>query len=403
MKIEVDPAPRKVRGFRFCGIHAGFKRKSRRDFAVIVADRPAACAAMFTRNQCPAAPVVVAREHAASGTIRAVFVNSGNANAGTGEAGLRLARWSCEEMAAHLSVLPQEVLPCSTGVIGVPIEKRTMSRAIAAGVDGLGPGGFGAAARAIMTSDEFPKWAERTVKGPQGPLTVVGMAKGAGMIHPDMATMLAFVMTDAALTPQLAQRILTDAAANSFNRISVDGDTSTNDTLLLIASGAAPGGEIKSEDNPIYPALVEAVGEVMDTLARMIVMDGEGATKIVDIVVEGAGSDDDARRAANTVATSPLVKAAFAGADPNWGRVLMALGNSGIEVNPATLSIAVGTAVLTRNGRSGSAETVKKARRIMRGQAFTVTVRLGDGPGTALVVTSDLTEAYVRFNSAYTS
>jgi len=403
MKIEAGPSVPVVRGFRFSGVHGGLKSRGRRDFALIVTDRPAVCASAFTRNSAVAAPVVVAREHAADGAAQAVMVNSGNANAGTGEKGLKFARWGCRELAARLSVAEQLVLPCSTGVIGVELERVPFARAISLGVDGLSRKGFPAAARAMMTSDAFPKWSSRMVKLGEGEAVVAGMAKGAGMIHPNMATMLAVVVTDADLSLAAARSILDGALGRSFNRISVDGDTSTNDTVILLASGEASGGRVDDPRSPEYRAVDEAVNAVMDELARMIVRDGEGATKVVDVVVRGAADDDQAERLARSIANSTLVKCALAGADPNWGRIVMAAGNSGVDFDTAQLAIDLDDVSLVREGSLVSPQAERMARKVMRSDAFTLLVTVGKGEGSATMVTSDLTEEYVRFNSAYTS
>ncbi len=401
MKIEPGPPPPPVRGFRFSGVHGGLKSRGRRDLALIVADRPAACAAAFTSNRAAAAPVIVARRHAACGRAQAVMINSGSANAGTGERGLRFAEWSCRELASRLGIDAELVLPCSTGVIGVELERVPFARAISLAVDGLSRKGAVAAARAMMTSDAFPKWAHRQIEGSEA--VVVGLAKGAGMIHPRLATMLAVVVTDARLSTAAARSILTAALPRSFNRITVDGDTSTNDTVVLLASGAAPGQPIDGPDSPGYAEAEGAVTEVMEELARLIVRDGEGATKVVDIIVEGAETDEDADRAARAVATSTLVKAALAGADPNWGRILCALGNAGVDFDQERLEIDVDDVALVREGKLVSDEARRMARKVMRRDSYPVRVRIGRGRGQATVLTSDLTEAYVRFNSSYTT
>jgi glutamate N-acetyltransferase/amino-acid N-acetyltransferase len=270
-------------------------------------------------------------------------------------------------------------------------------------VDGLSRNGFGAAARAIMTSDAFPKWAHRTAMHGESPVCVVGMAKGAGMIEPNMATMLCFVLTDADLTPTAADRMLRAATAATFNRITVDGDTSTNDTCVLMASAQAGGGRISGPDSPGYAPLAAAVTGVMDELSRMIIRDGEGATKMVDVVVEGAEDDAAADAIARSIGNSPLFKCALAGADPNWGRIVMAVGKAGVPFDADQLAVDIDDVVLARAGTLVSEEAQRMARKVMRRDAFTLTVRVGDGAGKATVVTSDLTESYVRFNTAYTT
>ena len=403
MKIEPAASPVAVRGFRFCGVHGGIKKKGRRDFALIVADRPCAAAAVFTQNRCAAAPVVVSRDHIKDGQLQAVMINSGNANCATGEQGLKLARWSCDELASRLGIAPTLVIPCSTGVIGVPLDHRVMARAISVGVDSLSKRGFGAAARAIMTSDAFPKWAERKVNVDGVEIHVTAMAKGAGMIEPHMATLLAFVLTDAKMSPACAGAMLKDGVAKSFNRISVDGDTSTNDTCLLMASGEVAGVPIDGPDSPGYAAVAAAVAAVLDETARMVVRDGEGATKMVDLTITGAASDDEADRAARRIINSPLVRCAITGADPNWGRLVMALGNTDATFDLGALEVRVGNVALVHAGVVISEDAVVAARRAMKADAYEIAIKLGDGPGAATVITSDLTTEYVVFNSAYTS
>jgi glutamate N-acetyltransferase/amino-acid N-acetyltransferase len=403
MKLATAPIPPPVRGFRFAGVHAGLKSRARRDFALIVADRPAVCAAAFTRNRAAAAPVLVAREHAKQGEIQAIMVNSGSANAGTGEKGRKFAEWSCRELGARLSIDPSLVLPCSTGIIGVELERVAFARAVSLGVDALSRKAFGAAARAIMTSDAFPKWAHRTLKVGSRQVAVAGMAKGAGMICPNMATMLSFVLTDARLGKNAARAMLDTALASTFNRISVDGDTSTNDTLVLLASGESGAPAIDGPGDAGYATVAEAVHKVMDELSRMIVRDGEGAKHVVDIVVQGASDDATAERIARSIAGSVLVRCAAAGADPNWGRILCAIGNSGVDVDPGAIAFDMGDVALVRSGVVVSKQAAKAARQVMRRETYRMLVRVGQGKGCATVVTSDLTEAYVRFNSAYSS
>lgn len=403
MKLDPRPTPPPVRGFRFSGVHGGLKPRGKRDFALVVADRPVPCAAAFTSNSAAAAPVLVAREHTADGIAQAVMVNSGNANAGTGEKGLKFAQWACRELGTTLGIDPSLVVPCSTGVIGVDLDRIPFARAISLGVDGLSPKGFVPAARAIMTSDEFPKWTHRKIAFNGAKISVVGMAKGAGMIRPNMATMISVIVTDAVTTQSALAAILRSALPLSFNRISVDGDMSTNDTVILMASGCAAGGEITDENSPGFAELAGAFTEVMDELSRMIVRDGEGATKMVDVVVNGAVDTDTAARAARAIAESLLVKTAFYGADPNWGRIVCALGYSDVEFDQNLVAIDVDDVSLVRNGSIVSDEAGRMARKVMRGDAFKLTVTLGRGEGTATVVTTDLGEAYVRFNSAYTS
>ena len=407
MKIDPGPAPASVPGFRFAGVHGGIKKGRRRDVALIVADEAVPAAAVFTKNRAPAAPVVVAREHVRDGRLRAVLVNSGNANAATGARGLATARWSCTEVARRLGAAPADVLPCSTGVIGVVLDRKPLGRGIADAVAALSEKGFANAARATMTSDAFPKWAAESVELPgrdgTQTATVACMAKGAGMIEPDMATLLVTVLTDAPLGPGAAGRMLREGVAGSFNAITVDGDTSTNDTVVLMASGRCAVRKIRSRSSPGYAEVRDAVGRVLSRTARMCVADGEGATHVVDIVVRGATSDALAARGARAIARSTLMKCALAGADPNWGRVVMALGDAGIAVELERLSIKVAGVSVVRRGKLPSPATLARAARAMRETEYAIDVEIGNGRGRAAVVTSDLTEAYVHFNSAYTS
>jgi glutamate N-acetyltransferase/amino-acid N-acetyltransferase len=403
VKINPGPPPLPPKGFRFAGVAGGLKKTGQRDVALIVADKPSVCAAVFTQNRAAAPPVSVAREHVATGRIRAVLVNSGAANASTGEQGFETARWSCARVAKHLACEPEQVLPCSTGVIGVQINRRLFGKAIDEAAAALDVSSFKQSAEAIMTSDAFSKWAGRTVKLSGGKVRVAAMAKGAGMIQPNMATMLSFVLTDADLSAPVAKRMLRDAIANSFNRITIDADTSTNDTTALIASAAADHTKIRATRGRDYELLAAAVTSLCDDLSRMIVRDGEGATKMVDVIVEGAKNDREAERGARGVANSVLVKCAFTGADPNWGRILMALGNSEIALTPEIVNVRVGGKLLVKQGREPSAAALRAAQKIMGREAFELRVDLGLGSGRAVVVTSDLTTDYVHFNSAYTS
>lgn len=403
MKLDPGPVPKAPKGFSFSGVAGGLKKNGERDVSLIVADAPAVCAAVFTQNRAAAPPVQVAREHVASGRIRAILVNSGTANASTGQQGFATARWSCARVAKHLGCLPEEILPCSTGVIGVQINRRLFGAAIDQAATSLDVGAFESSAKGIMTSDGFSKWGGRRVKLSGGTVTVAAMAKGAGMIQPKMATMLAFVLTDADLSAPVAKKMLRDAVAGSFNRITIDGDTSTNDTTALLASGAANHTRIRSTKGADYEALAKAVTELCDDLSRLIVRDGEGATKMVDVVVDGARTAAEAERGARGIANSVLVKCALTGADPNWGRILMALGNSDITLAPELVNVRVGGKLLVKQGREPSATALLAARKIMARDAFELRVSLGQGEGRAVVVTSDLTTEYVHFNSAYTS
>jgi len=387
------------RGFRAAGITCGIKQSGRPDLALIVSDALAPAAAVFTTNRVAAAPVVVSRRHGHHG-VRAIVASSGNANACTGERGERDALSMCEVAARAIGAAADEIMVCSTGVIGVtfPIEK--VWAGIPKVVEALSPTGWEAAAEAIRTTDAFRKMAGCRWTVGATDVRLIGIAKGAGMIHPNMATMFAFLATDACVEPALLGPVLRAAVRDTFNSISVDGDMSTNDTLILLANGQAG-------NPPIAPAteaaaqLETAVRQVCGELARMLVRDGEGATKLVTLDVRGARSDDEARQAARTVANSMLVKMAFLGGDPNWGRIAAALGMAGVEMRLDALTIGFdGVRVLDRS-RLVDADSAQ-LEAILSKPEFTVEIDLGTGgPGKATFWTCDISDEYVRFNAHY--
>jgi glutamate N-acetyltransferase/amino-acid N-acetyltransferase len=387
-----------VRGVRAAGGHCGIKPE-RPDLALVVTDAPAAAAACFTTNRVQAAPVLVSREQIRSGRAQAVVINSGNANACTGARGLRDA-WEMVELAAGaLGIARELVLVASTGVIGVPLPMERLRVGIPSLAAALGPHGE-RAAEAILTTDAFTKTGAVHVEIAGRSVALGGMAKGAGMIHPRMATTLAVVTTDAAVAPPLLQQSLRAAVERSFNRISVDGDTSTNDTIFLLATGASGAPVLHSPQDEGFAAFQDALQTLTCHLARLVVRDGEGATKVVEVVITGAASDEDARRAGEAIATSPLVKTALHGMEPNWGRILAAVGRSGAEVDPARVRVSVGGVRLVEGG-VGSGERMAAAAEAMRAAEFRLEVDLGVGEGTWNGWTCDLTEAYVRLNSGY--
>ena len=385
-------------GFTAAGVAAGIKASGALDLTLIVAEAPASAAALFTTNQVQAAPVVVSRELLArsGGTARVVVVNSGCANACTGDRGLYTARATVDAAAAIFGCPPEQVLVASTGVIGVHLDRDTVLAGLLTAASALGPHDE-AAARGIMTTDLAPKSAAVRVETARGLFHVGGIAKGAGMIEPNMATMLAFLTTDAAASPALLDRALREAADRTFNAITVDGETSTNDMVAALASGRS-GVTI---DEALYPALVAGIEAVSRTLALAIVRGGEGATKLVTVRVSGADSRADAMKAAKTIANSPLVKTAIHGADPNWGRLVAAAGRSGARFVLERARVEVGPVVLFRNG-SPHDEQAPAAATYMRGADLDVHVDLGTGGGgEATVWTCDLSAEYVRINGEY--
>ena len=386
------------RGVRAAGGHCGIK-PSRPDLALVVTAAPAAAAVCFTTNRVQAAPVLVSREQIRGGRAQAVVINSGNANACTGEQGLRDAWEMVHLVARALGVSPGLVLVASTGVIGIPLPMERLRRGIPALAASLGTQGE-EAAEAILTTDAFPKTGAVQIEIGGCAVTLGGMAKGAGMIHPRMATTLSMVTTDAAVDPPLLQRTLRDAVERSFNRISVDGDTSTNDTIFLLATGASGAPLLRSPDDPGFADFQEALVALTQHLARQIVRDGEGATKVIEVTVTGAASDEDARRAGEAITTSPLVKTAAYGREPNWGRILAAVGRSGADVDPARVAVSVGGVRLVEGG-VGDGERMPAAAEAMRASEFTIEVDLGLGAGSWNGWTCDLTESYVRLNSGY--
>ena len=386
MKGGVCAARGFVAGASGCGIKNG--KVTRDDVAVVFSESPATSAATFTTNKVKAAPVRISVEYLKAGANRAVILNSGNANACTGENGLKDARTMCAVTADLLGLKPKEVLVCSTGRIGVPMPMDRVAQGIAA----LKPSrnGSAACAAAIMTSDTFAKEYAVEVKTPKGSFRVGGIAKGAGMIDPNMATMLCVVTTDAAIPQPTLRAELKRSVANSFNRITIDGDMSTNDTVILLANGL-------SACSPDLSAFSQALDEVTRALARMIVSDGEGVSRFVEVEVTGAANDKEARTAAEAIANSTLVKCAWAGGDPNWGRILDAVGYCGVKVDDTTADIFYDKLASVKNGIAAKTP-FEKLRAVAAKKSFKVTVDLKLGKGSYYVWTTDLTEEYVRLN-----
>ncbi|MDH3729482.1 MAG: bifunctional glutamate N-acetyltransferase/amino-acid acetyltransferase ArgJ [Myxococcales bacterium] len=392
---------RPVKGFRFSGVHAGTKPNGMLDLGLVVADEPAVAAGVFTRNRVRAAPVVISERRLRAGLCQAILVNSGNANACTGREGRESAFTLTRAIASALGTATKLVVPASTGVIGVQLPLEAIEAAIPALVSGLSADGASLFSRAIMTTDRVPKIAEAKLKVGRTSCRLLGIAKGAGMIHPNMATTLAFVTTDAAIGQRTLQRLLGQATERTFNRATVDGDTSTNDSIYALASGAATDRRIDGRD-VAAKRFSAALEEVLESLTKMIVADGEGAEHLVRIDVEGARTDADAIQIARTIACSQLVKTAIHGCDPNWGRILAAAGRSGARFNPDHVSMHIGKVEIFREGRpTMTTKTETKAAATMRGQEYVISVRVGKGRGLGHYWTCDLGHEYVRINADY--
>ena len=387
------------KGFRAAGIHSGVKREEP-DLALLVSEVPASAAGVFTTNRVKAAPVRYTQRAIAPGRAQAIIVNSGNANACTGEPGLADAREMAQIAGEALGLDAELVLVASTGVIGVPLPMDAIRRGIPRAAADLSAGGGRAAAEAIRTTDKFPKTCAVLLEIDGVEVTIGGMAKGAGMIHPNLATTLCFLTTDAALPPAVLRHALTRAVAESFNSITVDGDTSTNDTVLVLANGRAGGAPITNGES--FSRFTAGLTAVASELARMVVRDGEGATKLVSIAVDGAVSPAEAHQAAMTIANSLLVKTALHGGEPNWGRILAALGRSGVEMAEETTDVFFGDLPVVRGGL-GVAGVWDAAAAALEEKEIAIRIRLGVGTGSARVWTCDLSEEYVRINGSYTT
>jgi glutamate N-acetyltransferase/amino-acid N-acetyltransferase len=381
---------RLVRGFRFAGVKAGIKKKEGFDLGLIVARAPAAAAAVFTQNRVAAAPVLVSKKHLkkSKGFIRGVVVNSGNANACTGKKGLDDARQMTEVAAEALGAKPQELLVSSTGVIGHRLPMEMVEPGIRAAVKRLAPSRFEDFAKAILTTDRSMKIAWRS--------QLLGCTKGAGMIAPNMATTLTFVVTDAPFSPKELDRALRQACDDTYNAITVDGDTSTNDMILLMSSGAGPAMDKKR--------FTRELTALLDRLALKLMREGEGVHHVVTLRVIGASSTSDAKRVAKTIANSPLVKTAIAGQDPNWGRVLAAAGRSGVDLDPARLELKIGDVLVAKQGSAlASRSWEKKAHQVMSRPAYELVLDLRQGRKEAHVRFCDLSHEYVSINADYRS
>jgi glutamate N-acetyltransferase / amino-acid N-acetyltransferase len=402
---KIDPAPASAlpRGFRYASVNCGLRKLPALDLGLIVTDEPVAAGAVFTQNRVQAAPVLLCKRHlqAAGSRIRAVIVNSRNANCSTGPAGMQAAEATAAAVARVVGCDPEQVMVCSTGVIGLPLKVHKILRAVPALAKDIerSAKAFTGFSRAIMTTDTRPKWAAARCHLGTHSVRVLGCAKGAGMIHPDMATMLAYIVTDAAIRPSVLQRAVSQVVRTTFNSITVDGDTSTNDMMLVLASGAA-GNSIVAGPGRDYRRFRAALQKVCHQLALQIVADGEGAKRVVEIEVRGAPTGRQAERVARTIASSPLVKTMFAGGDPNWGRVLAAAGRAGVKFDPDRTEVYLGGLLTCHRGTAYPFSEKLAHKRMMR-DLVPVMIDLHAGPGKARVWTCDFTSDYIDINASY--
>ena len=388
------------KGLRAAGIAAGLKKNGQPDLGLIYSETPATAAAVFTRNVVQAAPVVLDRQRIRTGRCRAIVANSGNANCCTGEEGLHKAKAMCAAVARALNIPEEEVLAASTGVIGQPLPIDRIVNAVPSLVADLGADGFERLAAAIMTTDTEPKCLSRQGQIGGRPFNLVAVAKGAGMIRPDMATMLCFAVTDAAVDAPRLDTMLRRAVDQSFNRITIDGDTSTNDTVILLANGASGAVVATAADQAHFQELLD--GLLLD-LAKWVVRDGEGANKLVEVRVQGVPRHEDARRIADTIAHSPLVKTALFGEDANWGRILGAAGRAGVAFDPRRAALYFDRVQMVAGGVGCGPEAEAAATAVLKQPEFQITLDLNSGEGAASVLTCDFSVEYVKINADYRS
>ena len=392
----------KVPGFLFSGISAGIKKDGKRDLGLIYSEVPAQVAGLFTRNAVKAAPVQLDMERMKRGLCQAVVVNSGNANACTGSQGLRDAKRVSSLVAERLGIDERLVFSSSTGVIGSRLPMKKIEEGIPELTEELSSDAWMKTVEAMMTTDTFPKVEVATCRIKGKRVKLCGMVKGAGMIRPDLATMLSFLVTDACIKAPLLQRMLEKAAEASFNRITIDGETSTNDTVLLLANGKAGHASLNRMDRDA-DAFQSMLSKVCRSLAESVVKDGEGATKLIEILIRRARNIEEAEQAAYAVAHSPLVKTAFFGEDANWGRILCALGYSGVHIDPNKIDLFLDKAPIVKKGIGVGSRSEEKAGRILKKKSFKVTVDLHQGKSQFSVLTTDLSLDYVKINASYRS
>ncbi len=391
-----------VNGVRAAAVSAGIKKKKSNDLVLFQLSEGSRCAAVFTRNQFCAAPVHVARKHVGEFPVRYLVINSGNANAGTGERGMQDALATCDIVARQTGCQAEQVLPFSTGVIGENLPMEKFQTGIPLAFDQLQEDGWILAGRGIMTTDTLMKGVSRQIEINEKTITITGISKGSGMIRPDMATMLAFIATDACIEQGLLQQALQAAVDGSFNAITVDGDTSTNDACVLMATGLAGNTEIAATDSD-YRKFCSALNEVCEFLAQAIIRDGEGATKFITIDVFNVRSQADARQVAYTIAHSPLVKTALFASDPNWGRILAAVGRSGVELDLDAIKIYLNDVCIVSQGGRDAGYTEQMGQKVMSGDEINIRVDLQSGAESARIWTSDLSYDYVKINAEYRS
>jgi glutamate N-acetyltransferase/amino-acid N-acetyltransferase len=385
-------------GFKAAGVASGLKKNGKKDLGIICSEAPATVAGVFTRNLVKAAPVLLDQQRIKKGSCRVIVVNSGNANCCTGEQGMKDAVRMAQIAAEGLSVAEEDVLVASTGVIGAPLPVEKIEAAMPDLIDTLSVDGISDFAEAIMTTDTVPKVVSCSGELEGETFTVTGVAKGAGMIRPDMATMLCFIMTDIQAPAGMMQEMLIAAVNRSLNRITVDGDTSTNDTVLLMAGGHSGIELTGDKQRDIFQSILD---DVLVHLSKWLIKDGEGATKLVEIVVNGAKSKQDAHKIADTVANSPLFKTALFGEDANWGRILAAVGRAGIPVDPGKIDIFFGSAQMVKKGIGCGTQAEAEATRVLTQDEFAVTVNLNLGRETDAVFTCDFSLDYVKINADY--
>lgn len=395
-----------IAGIRLATAEAGIRYKNRTDVLLAVMDKGTAVAGVFTKSKCPSAPVEWCRAMLKGGKARALVVNSGNANAFTGKTGRASTALTAKIAAKAVGCSESEIFLASTGVIGEPLDATKFDGVLGRLAEAAAPGDYLAAAKAIMTTDTFPKVATATVKLGKAKVTINGMAKGAGMIAPDMATMLSFIFTDAPIAPAALQTLLKSGVEDTFNAVTIDGDTSTSDTLLAFATGTAAGHgapKISRASDPRLKAFVKAFNQVLANLAQQVARDGEGARKLVEITVEGAKTKASARKIAMSIANSPLVKTAIAGEDANWGRVVMAVGKAGEPADRDKLSISFNGIRVAKSGARDPSYDEAQVSEAMKAPEIAILVSLGLGKGRDRVMTCDLTKEYVAINGDYRS